>query len=440
MPVAISLSVGFGLGIASWLLFIWLILFGSRNNIYVIIDFFVFVCFITAGLYFLYWKKQETWDSQISLNLIKKTNRFFHATFWIALIISLTTFVLRSINNPHGGWDGWAIWNMRARFIFRGGEQWVNAFSNVINWSHPDYPLLIPLNITRIWRYLGLEAPIAPISIAFLFTFSTVALLGSSISYIHDHRHGILASLVLLGISAYFQLGSAQYADVPLGFFILATLILFFVKDKLPERSLQIIFMAGIMAGLAAWTKNEGLLFILCVVIVHLITSVLITGLKTYKFEAAAFISGILPSLLFIIYFKYQLAPPSSLLSGVQLTIERFTDSSRYLIIGKEYIITSLDLLKYIIILFPLSFVLLGFSYPKRFNIGIKISIITLTLMNLGYIVIYLVSPYELDWHLDTSLERLILQLLPSAIFLFFIFLSTPEDWQTKRSFKSIIG
>ena len=47
---------------------------------------------------------------------------------------------------------------MHARFLFRGGDHWREAFASGLDWSHWDYPLLLPLSIARGWRYMGGES------------------------------------------------------------------------------------------------------------------------------------------------------------------------------------------------------------------------------------------------------------------------------------------
>jgi hypothetical protein len=42
-----------------------------------------------------------------------------------------------------------------------------------------------------------------------------------------------------------------------------------------------------------------------------------------------------------------------------------------------------------------------------------------------GYFFIYLITPRDIYWHLRFSLNRLFLQLWPSAIFLFFVALGS---------------
>ncbi|MBN2438901.1 MAG: hypothetical protein JXL20_09920, partial [Deltaproteobacteria bacterium] len=63
--------------------------------------------------------------------------------FSVELIASLGSFIFAFLKEPHGKWDAWLIWNMHARFLFRGGEHWRDAFASGLDWSHWDYPLLL---------------------------------------------------------------------------------------------------------------------------------------------------------------------------------------------------------------------------------------------------------------------------------------------------------
>jgi hypothetical protein len=76
----------------------------------------------------------------------------------------------------------------------------------------------------------------------------------------------------------------------------------------------------------------------------------------------------------------------------------------------------------------------MGLSRGKEDARSSGFPLIVLILMIIGYFLVYVISPQDLVWHLDTSHYRLILQLLPSAIFLFFILLRTPEEVQIKNN------
>jgi len=53
-------------------------------------------------------------------------------------------------------------------------------------------------------------------------------------------------------------LAASQYADVPLAFFCLATLVLLCLADRQEKGRHGFLVLAGLACGMAAWTKNEG--------------------------------------------------------------------------------------------------------------------------------------------------------------------------------------
>jgi hypothetical protein len=353
----------------------------------------------------------------------------------IIIACFVVAFLLRSAINPHGWEDAWGMWNLKARFLYRSGDNWRITFSNVLFWTSRDYPLLVPISIVRIWSYLKNDSAIAQILVAGLFTFSTVAVLISSLSVIRGKSAGLLAGLVLVG-SRYFQkTGAYQIADIPLGFYILSTIVLFSLKER-SDSQYRCLILAGAMAGLAGWTKNEGVLFLLVVFIVRMIVISNNRGIRAYLKELAMFAIGVLPILAVLFLFKFKLPSTNELLSGqsMDMILARLTDFTRYLIIGKAFIVFFYDnLAKEWLIILPIYFLLLGKTKQDVSEESIKTSFLTVLFMLGGYFFIYLITPLNLAWHLKTSIWRLFLQVWPTMIFTFFLVAATPEELFLKK-------
>jgi hypothetical protein len=64
----------------------------------------------------------------------------------------------------------------------------------------------------------------------------------------------------------------------------------------------------------------------------------------------------------------------------------------------------------------------------------IKTSLFSVFFMLGGYFMIYLITPLNLQWHIETSIWRLFLQLWPTIIFSFFLMVATPEELFLKKS------
>ncbi|OQY04844.1 MAG: hypothetical protein B6I22_08610 [Desulfobacteraceae bacterium 4572_123] len=71
----------------------------------------------------------------------------------------------------------------------------------------------------------------------------------------------------------------------------------------------------------------------------------------------------------------------------------------------------------------------MGRSDKKQNNPGIYTSLLILAIMVCGYFAVFLVYPLDnLEWLLETAAKRLLLQILPSLIFVFFLITAAPEE------------
>src|SRR5882724_5366189 len=59
--------------------------------------------------------------------------------------------------------------------------------------------------------------------------------------------------------------------------------------------------------------------------------------------------------------------------------------------------------------------------------------LMVLAMMLAGYYWVYILTPVDLNWHLQTSLSRLLAQLWPSAVFAYFLTTRTIEEVVAKR-------
>src|SRR5262249_1932594 len=147
--------------------------------------------------------------------------------------------------------------NTHARFLFRDASDWRDG----IQYSHhSDYPLLTPATTARLWRFAGEEIPDAGAVLGLFLSLFGVACLPLTISLLRVPLTGTVLGLVLVGMPAYLDHATSQYADVPLSFFILSTIALICLYEEQSDK--RMLMLAGFTAGCAGWTKNEGLLFI----------------------------------------------------------------------------------------------------------------------------------------------------------------------------------
>lgn len=346
----------------------------------------------------------------------------------IAFIFSGLTFFNLTKSRPQGSYDAWGIWNRAARFIYRDLENWKATLSPDLYWgTHPDYPLLIPLNVVWGWKVIGKETLRTPAVQSGIFVAGTFLLMFSAIQVTRTLGQASLAALVLLGTPVFISNGYGQIADIPMAFFILATCVLLYLYIKLDQPKLLLI--AGIMSGLGAWTKNEGILFLV------ISFPALFLGLGGKKFSRllGSYLAGLAIPLIVILFFKLVLAPSSDFVTlndDNANILTKITDAHRYWIIAKAFITTLLTYPGW-----PFSIVVQLVIYtliihadttnvPKQ---GIHALTLLIFLQLAGYAVIYAMTPHDLEWHLRSSLSRLIFHIFPASLFLLFNLLTEPE-------------
>ncbi len=433
------LGLGLGFGGASGYFFLWLLAFGPPGGGFIIAETVSGLCLAAVLLYLV--EKRDSpapHDFGPTPNSSPTLSRIVAAAFYVALVLTSISSIVFLWRQPHGQFDATAIWNMRARFIFRGGEQWTNAFSKALSWSHPDYPLLLPLSIARCWTYVGGDLLIAPALLAILYTLATVGLLVSSVALLRTRSQGFLAGLVLLGPFLFVRVGISEYADTPLSFYLLAVFVLLCLKDRTSNNNYNFLVLAGLIAGLATWTKNEGWLFLLSIIAARFAVIILSKGLKLYLREMLFFSAGLIPILLIVVYFKMRLAPPNDLMAAQELgsAANKLFDFHRYALILKACITQFTGFHKwylhpaYLLFIYPW---FLGMSVGKE-KAGLATSAVALGLILTGYFFIYVTSPHaDLNWHLNSSLDRLLIQLWPSFVLIYFLTVRTPEQALTQQ-------
>ncbi len=422
LSLILPLGIGLGLGLTSALYFAASLVFENPARISTVTE-----VLVSAVLAWCLWRRppSSAIDARPATAWLPRT--------WFGLLI-VTIFgqvaILAAVATaraykaePLGSWDGWAIWNMHARFMFRGSANWPELLRQpAIAWTHADYPLLVPASVARVWAWVGRDAPSASGLVSAMFGVATVGLLIAATARLRSRLIALIGGLLLLGTPFFVTFSSNEHADIPLGFFMLATVALLALSDREPPaRGLSAL--AGLAAGMAAWTKNEGLLF----AVVVGFTWVGYEWSRGSRWTIGAFLSGLVAALLPVIYFKISLAPPNDVVSG-QL-VERLGglfDGSRHLLIldalGRDLTrFGEWRVAPFLAMLLPL----IGPGWQRLSRREWLVAVV-IGLMLAGYYGIYLLTPWDLGWHLSFSLVRLLLQLWPAVIFFWCLAVTLP--------------
>lgn len=315
---------------------------------------------------------------------------------------------------PYGGWDGWAIWNLHARLMLRAGTGWPALLAEpAISWTHPDYPRLLPAAVARSWAWAGAELPAASALVSAAFAAGGLGVLVAVAVRRRGWTVALAGGLLLVGTPFFVTFAPNQHADLPLGSFMLAAVALTLLGGE-DGKGRGWLLLAGICAGFAAWTKNEGLLFGLVFAVVG--------GGWVWRHggprAGAALAAGLGCALVPVAVFKFGLAPGNDLLAApLGPRLAQFIDGARHATILGSF---SRGVSRFGEWAWPpylaMALPFLAWRARRRLD-GIERTIPPLLgLMLAGYYGVYVLTPQDLAWHLNTSLVRLLLQLWPLAI------------------------
>jgi hypothetical protein len=351
--------------------------------------------------------------------------------FWLTFTNTSVYYFARIFQNPHGAGDAYHIWNLKARFLALGDASGLHSlFSPLMNYSHPDYPLLISGFIARGWKILGENSLFIP---AYLHFFFFIAIIGSLYSALHHFKskaQAQLATLFLICTPFFIKTSTEQFADVPLSFFFLVGIILLMLASSEEDKSRKRKYLIGlgIASSLAMWTKNEGILFFVSIIVSYL----LVYRKRTDLFNNILYIVlGALPIIVLLIVFKGWMVPANDLVAAQgKDTWSRINDFSRYLTITKMFILMSWNFGQWCFppLVIALCYLLITRKTVKRYSLQILCCSLFLAILLGLYFLIYVNTYWNLKEHLIFSLDRLFLQLLPSLLLLFFMHVATPEE------------
>jgi Dolichyl-phosphate-mannose-protein mannosyltransferase len=431
--IKLALAPGLGWGISSCLYFFWCFALGPTQPGYNILEWGLALGMVLAAFLAAHPKRWE-WRELIErltfppTPLTKPAALLPGAAALLGFLLLAGLLWLRSSTQPNGNFDAYAIWNLRARFLFlTRASDWTVSFSPQLSWwTHPDYPLLWPLTLLRGYLSQGRLLTQAAVFQAVVFAIALGGLFIAGLARSRDFWQAALGALLLLGLPWFINFSAFQQSDVPLVFFYLAFILLLLLAQDEPHPGLLVL--AGLATGCAAWTKNEGLVFVIAALV-----SVLFYAFRsprpTRLARLTAFAAGLLLPMTTVFLFKLFLATPGDLI-GVQTNPEllaKVLDPTRYAAILSALLrqLPSLGGLTWPAIVALAASLLLAGLATRRPPAWL---FLPLTLTLLGYCAVYLITPHPLAWHLGYSLDRLVFHLLIPALFLLLARARSPKD------------
>ena len=318
--------------------------------------------------------------------------------FAAAVALAAAAFVEHTVRFPDGGYDAWMIWNTRARFLVRAAD-FRTAFSPDLSfWLHTDYPWLVPGVVAQAFTLARSQSLALPALVSAVFGALCLAALVFAVARLRGVRWGLLAGLALATTPCFPTFASNQQSDVPLALFLLLSCALL---------AGDLFLLAGFAAGLGAWTKNEGLLYLAC------LTLALAWRRRSAR-PVLLFLLGSAPLLALLLLFKLTLPVRNDLLafSTPQSLLERALDLRRWGALARmtlRRIVFFQDFALWVVAEVLLLALVVRKLPPTVLGTA-------LFLACAAYAPIYVLQPHDLDWIYRTSVNRIFIQLWPSAI------------------------
>ncbi len=259
MPELLSLSLLFGVAFVSLTTFGAGLLFSGATLHWII----TLACLATGAIGVAMRRRQGT-------ESIYPLPSRVEALLLIGLLIIQAAIVIWwSLNRPLG-FDGFAIWDLKARGAYlNGGVVPLSSFYDPTRiWSHPEYPLCLPL--TTAWFYGWLGRPDQGlVKLVFpLFYVAALGLLYAGASRLGGQRWQGLLLVVLVFFVPFTRIGdgsaASAYIDFPVAVFYLAAVI--YLLDYWKTKAEGALRLLGCLAALLPWVKQEGGILWLCLI------------------------------------------------------------------------------------------------------------------------------------------------------------------------------
>ncbi len=181
----------------------------------------------------------------------------------VIIAIQVICVLIVCLEQPENSWDGMARWGFKAKVIYSEKSVYVDYFNGShYAFSHPYYPLSVPLEMVNIYLFLG-EANDRMVKLVFFLYFVMLITAFFDIVKRFLLMSRALFFTALLSTVPIFLLGGSSaatcLANVPLAFYCLAAVL--FLMEYLQQRRVEIIVPAGLVLFFCAFTKLEGLYY-----------------------------------------------------------------------------------------------------------------------------------------------------------------------------------
>jgi len=315
------------------------------------------------------------------------------------LKIFFLVLILICLGSPTFEWDPRSIWLFHAKRIFYEGNIFIVS-DNYANFAHNAYPKIAPAFASSLATLVGHWNEIFP-KLAFLLMFLPPLILSYSI--FKNTEYLFFLAIIFFTIGKFLFSGWMDgLVAVYFGFSALLTYILTVEKKELHKENKILFYIAFCFFTTLTLIKNEGVVLLLIIFVTTFLLN-LIYGQLTKKLYILFFLSfSLLPIIAWKLFCFY---------NDIGY-IEYYNLDIFSKLIPRLYYLKNYELVSYFLLLnekflISLTFFLFSawFSWNKKlFTFTILLSVMYLLILAL----IFLSTPYDLYWQLNSAAARVI--------------------------------
>ncbi|MFL6245944.1 MAG: hypothetical protein ACJ74H_07975 [Thermoanaerobaculia bacterium] len=289
------------------------------------------------------------------------------------------------------------LWGVKARmFLAAGGIDWSYLEAPLNVTAHPDYPLLLPL-LYDTYAIVHGSWPEAWMGfVTFAFGLAGLLVLRSLLADEMPKLARAVTTLVVMPVmfSPFIGIGEGPLIAY-------ATIGVLFVRRGIARASRADVIAGAVFLGLAAWSKNEGLALIGVVAFAMIVA-------RSYRLLPALLPAVAINIPWLVIHRLHGLTVDLAAGGAIERLSARLSDP---LPIVKALLPrTGMPLLFWIGVVVA---VVIG---VRRMTAANRFLAVTTAVQLLIYAGVYFMTPRELTWHIDTSWERVLRQIMPLIV------------------------
>jgi len=240
--------------------------------------------------------------------------------------------------------------------------------------------------------------------------------------------HASMAAIVLLTSFALLRWGALQYADIPLGMFMLGSLLTVSLGLSDAHRARAWWIMAGLLAGAAVCTKHEGKLFCVALTLTGGLATWRVLGLMPAVKRVGVMVLAMLPGVALTAGFNKLIGASGGQFFGPS-TLGMLTDGARHrVVLGAIADIAPLVFDWRVLVVLAVYAVAAGLNRHKGERVAAMMCLATAALLAAGYYLTVVTTRLDLYTHITTSADRLMVQLLPLLLLGVFLLLRAAEE------------